>query len=75
MDLTLLAGRYNALSNDAYHAFRRSTESGEDPWTAAINAARVPDDEWSTDQIADRVPLPEPLLERLTLNLSVWPMH
>jgi prolyl 4-hydroxylase len=47
MDLTLLAGRYNALSNDAYHAFRRSAESGEDPWTAAINAARVPDDEWS----------------------------
>jgi hypothetical protein len=42
MDLTLIAGRYNALSNDAYHAFRRSAENGEDPWTAAINAVTQP---------------------------------
>jgi superfamily II DNA/RNA helicase len=44
-------------------------------WFGVLMGGRVPDDEWSTDQIADRVPLPEPLLERLTLNLSVWPMH
>ena len=32
---------------------------------------RVPDGEWSTDRVAERVPLPESLLEELTLDLAV----
>lgn len=41
-------------------------------WFGVLMGGRVPDDEWSTDRIAERVPLPESLLEELTLDLAVW---
>jgi hypothetical protein len=42
-------------------------------WFGVLMGGRVPDDELSTDQIAARVPLPEELLQALTLDLSIWP--
>jgi ERCC4-related helicase len=42
-------------------------------WFGVLMGGRVPEDEWSTDRIAERVPLPEPLLAQLALDLSVWP--
>lgn len=41
-------------------------------WFGVLMGGRVPDDEWSKDRLADRVPLPVELLEELVLDLSVW---
>lgn len=41
-------------------------------WFGVLMGGRVPDDEWSKDKLAERVPLPVDLLEELVLDLSVW---
>lgn len=41
-------------------------------WFAVVMGGRVPNDEWATDRIAERAELPDDLLRRLTLDLSVW---
>lgn len=41
-------------------------------WFGVLMGGRVPDDEWSKDRLAERVPLPGDVLQALTLNLSVW---
>ena len=41
-------------------------------WFTVVMGGRVPNDEWATDRIAERAMLPDDLLRRLTLDLSVW---
>lgn len=41
-------------------------------WFGVLMGGRVPNDEWATDQIAAMVPVPEALMQELTLDLSVW---
>ena len=42
-------------------------------WFSVVMGGRIPEDEWATDEIAQRIPLPEALMKELTLDLSVWP--
>lgn len=40
-------------------------------WFGVLMGGKVPEDEWSRDQLAERLPLPEDLQQQLTLDLSV----
>ena len=40
-------------------------------WFGVLMGGQVPDDEWLTDRIAERLPMPETLLPLLSLDLSV----
>jgi superfamily II DNA/RNA helicase len=41
-------------------------------WFGVLMGGSVPADEWATERLAERVPLPEELAKRLMLDLSVW---
>jgi hypothetical protein len=41
-------------------------------WFGVLMGGSVPADEWATERLAERVPLPEELARRLILDLSVW---
>ncbi len=41
-------------------------------WFNVVMGEKMELDEWTTDRLAERVPLPEGLARRLTMRLGVW---